>query len=320
MRGITTVTISGGTTQATDYSYNTRGEQSQVKDAATGDTWTKTYNLLGEVTGTTDPNAGASSMSYDNNGNLTSTTDADGHTISYAYDALNRKMGEYDGPSSASPPIATWAYDNSDNVAGVTDPIGQLTTETSYSGGSAYTLQQTGFNVFGESLGETLTLPAAEGALQGNYTLTRTYDATTGLPLRDSYPASPGGALPAETVTHGYEAPLFLPDGLGSNLAAYGQNITYTAFSQVYKEEIGTLANNATVTNTYDPHTGALTDSQVENSAVSTTPFDDTSYKYDPSGNITSETDARSSGSSGTVSETQCDPRRNRARDYALSP
>ncbi len=56
-------------------------------------------------------------MSYDNNGNLTSTTDADGHTISYTYDALNRKTGEYDGPSTSSPPIASWAYDNSNDAS-----------------------------------------------------------------------------------------------------------------------------------------------------------------------------------------------------------
>ena len=102
-------------------------------------------------------------MTYDANGNLASTTDARGKTISYTYDALNRKTGEYDGPSSASPQLASWVYDNSNNVSGVTDPVGQLTTETSYSGGNAYTLQQTGFNVFGESLGQTLTLPSAEG-------------------------------------------------------------------------------------------------------------------------------------------------------------
>ncbi len=300
---ITTVTITGGTTQATGYSYNTRGEQSAVTDATTGEQWTKTYNLLGDVTGSTDPNAGATSMTYDNDGNLTSTTDADGHTISYSYDALNRKTGEYDGPSTSSPPIATWAYDNSnDAVSGMTDPIGQLTTETSYNDGNAYTLQQTGFNAFGESLGETLTLPAAEGALAGSYTLTHLYSANTGLLLRDYYPASPGGgALPAETVTHGYAGVLDLPAGLGG-LAGYEQGVTYDAFFQPTQEKIGTTTNYAYVTNSYDPNTGALTDSQTENTAVSTTPYDDTSYTYDPAGNITSETDNRN----GSQSETQC--------------
>ena len=194
-------------------------------------------------------------------------------------------------------------YDNSNNVSGVTDPVGQLTTETSYSGGSAYTIQQKGFNVFGESLGETVTLPAAEGALAGSYTLTHTYTATTGLPFHDTYPATPGGgALPAETVGWTYLGGFDVPNGMGGSINSYVQNVTYTAFSQVAQEELGTTTNNAYITSTYDPNTGNLTDTQVENTAVSTTPFDDTSYKYDPAGNITAQTDTRN----GSQSETQC--------------
>ena len=302
--GITTVTITGGTSQATKYSYNHRGSLSDVKDAATGADWGKTYNLLGEVTGTTGPDTGSTSMSYDPAGNLATTTDADGHTISYTYDTLNRKTGEYDGPNASSTQIAAWVYDNSNNVAGVTNPIGQLTTETSYRDGIAYTVQQKGFNVFGEPTGETLTLPSSEGALAGSYTLLHTYLPTTGLPYKDLYPASPGGGeLPAETTTHMYATGFDLPVGLGSNLStSYEQNIDYTAFSQVGRQQIGSTSNYAYVTNTYDEHTGNLTDSQVENTAVSATPFDDTSYVYDPAGNVTSQTDTRN----GAASETQC--------------
>ena len=51
-------------------------------------------------------------MTYDANGNLLQTTDARGNTISYTYDALSRKTGEYDGASAAesaarSPPGPT---------------------------------------------------------------------------------------------------------------------------------------------------------------------------------------------------------------------
>jgi RHS repeat-associated protein len=300
---ITGVTISGGSYQATDYLYNTVGELSTIEDASTGEEWTKTYNLLGEVTGTTDPNSGATSMTYDADGNLTSTTDAADNIIDYTYDALDRKTSESSVTSSGTTELASWAYDNSnDAVSGMTDPIGQLTTETSYYNGNAYTIQQKGFNVFGESLGETVTLPAAEGTLGTSYTLANTYSSTTGLLLRTSYPASPDGAtLPAETLTYGYETGFDLPDGL-SGLAAYTQNITYNDLSQVQREEIGSTTNNAYITNTYDPNTGNLTDSQVENSSVSTTPYDDTSYTYDPAGNITAETDTRN----GSETETQC--------------
>jgi RHS repeat-associated protein len=307
--GITTVTITGGTTQATDYAYNHRGWLSGVTDAATGEQWSRTYNLLGQVTSAATPNSGTTSMSYDANGNLTGVTDAKNNPITYTYDALNRKTGEYDGPSTASPQLASWVYDNANNVAGVTNPVGHLTTETSYSGGHAYTIQQTGFNSFGESTGETVTLPAAEGALyqQNGYTLGHTYSTNAGLLLKDTYPASPGGgALPGETVTHGYETGFDLPGGLGSTLAAYGQQMNYTAFFQVAQEEIGSLANNAYVTSTYDPHTGNLTDTQVQNTTVQpSAPYDDTKYTYDPYGNLTAQTNTRTT-SGGTHAETQC--------------
>ena len=318
--GFPAVTVTGGSYQATTRGYDHRGRLATLTDAATGEQWTWSYNLLGQVTGTTDPNAGAISSSYDNNGNLTATTDADQHTISYTYDALNRKTGEYDGPTAASPLIASWVYDNSNNVTGVSNPVGHLTTENSYdSSGNAYTIQQDGFNSFGESVGQTVTIPptpataAGGGSLAGSYQLIHTYSLTTGLPLDDYYPASPGsGALPAETAGTGYCTGFDLPCTLASKLtvngqttdAAYEQNVTYTAFSQVAQQELGaaTAPDNAYVTNTYDPNTGNLSDTQVANTAVSSTPYDDTSYAYDPAGNITSQTDARN----GTQTETQC--------------
>jgi YD repeat-containing protein len=302
--GFSAVTLTGGTSQATTYSYDTRGWLSDIKDLSTGETWSRSYNQLGQIISSTDPNSGTAKMTYDADGNLTSATDADQHTITYTYDPLGRRTGEYDGTSASAPQIASWTYDNSNNaVAGMTDPVGQLTTETSTYGGNTFTFQQTGFNAFGESLGEQVTIPAAEGNLAGTYTLTHTYSTTAGLPLRDSYPASPdGGALPAETVTHTYTTGLDLPSGLSSNLAAYAQSTTYTDLLQVAQEEIGSTTNHAFVTNTYDPHTGALTDSQVTNTAVSATPFDNTSYAYDPSGNLTSQQDVRN----GTQTELQC--------------
>ncbi len=89
---------------------------------------------------------------------------------------------------------------------------------------------------------------------------------------------------------------------MSSNLSSYAQPTTYTAFSQVAQAEIGSTTNNAYITNTYDPHTGALAESKVANTAVTSTPFDDTAYSYDPSGNISSQTDVRN----GTATELQC--------------
>ncbi len=301
--GFATVSLSGGSYQATDYSYNTAGLQSAITSASTGEQWTSTYNLLGQVVSQTTPNSGTTSMTYDADGNLTSTADALGHTITYTYDALDRKTGEYDGTSSSAPQIASWTYDNSNKVAGVTDAIGQLTTSTSTYDGNTYTFQQTGFNNFGESLGETVTLPAAEGNLAGTYTLSQSYTTIAGLPSQTTYPASPdGGALPAETVTDGYTPTFDLPSTVGSNLATYTASVKWNALSQPYQETIGGSSSSTTLDSAYDPTTGNLTSTQVTNDAVSTTPYDNTTYTYDPSGNITSETDVRN----GTETELQC--------------
>lgn len=186
----------------------------------------------------------------------------------------------------------------------MTDPIGHLTAETSNDqGGNQFTIQQAGFNAFGESLGEAVTVPSDQGALQGTYTVSHTYSTTTGLPEDDLYPASPdGSALPAETVIHGYSPGFDLPNTLSSNLTGYAQNTTYTAFSQVAQEEIGSVSANAYITNTWTPHTAVLSDTQVTNTAVSATPYDDTSYGYNPDVMRTSETDVRN----GTQTELQC--------------
>jgi RHS repeat-associated protein len=106
----------------------------------------------------------------------------------------------------------------------------------------------------------------------------------------------------AGTIAHGYTPGADLPNSMVSTLGGYVPAVSYTAFYQVATQEIGSTSNNAYITSTYDPHTGALPDSQTENSAISTTPFDDTSYTYDPAGNITRQTDTRN----GTSTETQC--------------
>ena len=106
------------------------------------------------------------------------------------------------GARAASPTENAWVYDNANSVAGVTDPVGHLTTETAYWGGAAYTVQQKAFNVFGESLGETVTIPSAtEGAVLGkSCAFTHSYTTLTGLPLKDNYPLA-GGCRPRARCT-----------------------------------------------------------------------------------------------------------------------
>ncbi|MFJ7899114.1 polymorphic toxin-type HINT domain-containing protein [Streptomyces sp. NPDC096198] len=296
---------SGGTTQPTTYGFDSHGNQNTT--TADGNTWTSTYDLLGRVKAKSDPDAGDSSLQYDNNGNLTQSTDSRGKTVSFTYDALNRKTGEYDAATSgqsSSNELASWVYDNSDNaVSGMTYPLGHLTNETAYWSGAAYTTKAKGFNVFGESLGETVTIPSsAEGSTLGtSYTFQHSYTTTTGLPFRDMYPAA--GGLPVEAVGHTYSGALDLPSGLGST-SGYAQTTAYDAYGRVQQETIGMGSNEAWITNTYDPHSSRLTDQLVTRSTATPTNVDEQAYTYDPAGNITKQTSTRLGSSTST--ETQC--------------
>ncbi|GAA3907225.1 RHS repeat-associated core domain-containing protein [Streptomyces lannensis] len=298
--------VTGGTSNPITYGYDGHGKQNTV--TSKGSTWTTVYDLLGRVTSKTDPDAGTSTMLYDAAGNLTQTTDPRGKNVSYTYDVLNRKTGQYASTATAQAPgasgnqTAAWTYDNDNAVTGVTNPIGKTTNTTAYNAGNAYTTQQVGFNAFGESLGQSITIPAVHGALGGKtYTFRHTYSADTGLLYTDNYPL--GGGLPNEIAGHTYSTALDLPNGLGTPSYGYAQNTTYSAYGQVLQETLGMSTNLAYLTNTYDPHTGALTDQLVTRS---TTPakVDEQNYTYDPAGNTTKQVATRL----GTTAapETQC--------------
>jgi YD repeat-containing protein len=160
--GFTTYTITGGITQPTSYAFNAQGRATRVTDAK-GEVWSTTYNYLGQAATSSDPDSGTTGTTlYDADGQTTQSTDSTGHTLSYTYDPLGRKTGECDAPLASQSPsnqLALWVYDNSNNVTGVADAIGKLTTQTSFTSAGAFTVQETGFNVFGEPLGETYTVP-----------------------------------------------------------------------------------------------------------------------------------------------------------------
>ncbi|MEU5314946.1 polymorphic toxin-type HINT domain-containing protein [Streptomyces sp. NPDC021562] len=305
--------LTGGATTATTYGYDGHNQQSTTTDAK-NQVWTNTYDLMGEVLSKTDPTAGTSYMTYDADGNLLQTQDSRGQYVSYTYDALDRKTGQYAAAtanqvayaSTTSPgnQTAAWVYDNSDTaISGMTYPVGHVTTATSYSGGYAYVQQAVNFNVFGESLGEETIIPsAAQGSVLGKtWKITHSYTSVNGLLWTDGYAL--GGGLPAEVVTHGYnnddEA-----DGLATTAYSYVQSTAYSAYNQVAQVQLGSASSYATVTDAYDAHTGDLTDQLVTRSTTSPASVDETAYKYDLSGNITRQTETRSGSS--TMAETQC--------------
>ena len=103
----------------TKYGYNAAGQNTSISDA-NGNAWTYTYNLLGQQTQVTDPGtgtagssgqAGTSKYTYDPDGNVMSVTDPMGNVITYAYDALNRKIAEYNDTTGTPVKVASWLYD-----------------------------------------------------------------------------------------------------------------------------------------------------------------------------------------------------------------
>ncbi|WP_316529305.1 RHS repeat domain-containing protein [Kitasatospora brasiliensis] len=297
-------TVSGGTSQAITYGFDGHGKQNTV--TAAGSTWTSTYNLLGQVTAKNDPDAGASTMQYDAGGNLAQSTDSRAKTVSYTYDKLNRKTASFAAPltsQSDTTRLASWVYDNDNAVAGVTNPIGHATTSTSYANGAAYTKQSAGFNVFGASFGDTVTIPAVEGAELGgkSYVFSHTYLTNTGLPYTDTYPT--GNGLSAEAVQYTYTPKFDLPSGLAAGNYTYAQETAYDAWSRVSQSQIGSPGSFGVIQNSYDIHTGRLSDRLVQRGTTGTpTDVDRQHYDYDPAGNATRQVSTRL----GATSETQC--------------
>jgi RHS repeat-associated protein len=313
--------ITGGTTTTTTYGYDGRGNQNSTTDT-NGNAWTSTYNLLGQVTAKTDPDAGTSTLTYDAAGNLTQSTDARGKSTSSTYDELGRKTASYASTTAAQVAFgatganqtAKWVYDNSDSATtGLTlaDPIGHVTTATSYSGAGAYVTQSKGFTAFGASLGETITIPATENAsLAGTYSFTHSYLANNGIPYRDTSPANTAAGLPAETITHGYTGALDEPTGLTGSIGVtgygYTSDVSYDAYGRIGQTTLGSSAATgmAYLTNTWNPHTGLLSDQLVSGSLNSPTSLDEHAYTYDLSGNTTKDVETRHA--STATSETQC--------------
>jgi len=299
--------LAGGAAVTTTYGYDEHGNQSTTKDQD-GQTWTSSYNLLGQIYQKQDPTTGTTTLAYDADGNLLQSLDARTDYVSYAYDKLGRKTAEYAsqddathqtaGPSGTE--IAAWVYDNSNHLASSgTDSNGHVTTEYSYANGQTYTTQYEGFNAFGESSEEAYTFPSTVTGLSGTYYIAHNYTTYLGLPASTVYP--PAGGLGLETVSYTYTSGLELLSGVNGT-SGYAQSTSYDAWGRVVREIIGSAANGeTTVKNTYDPHTGALSDELVTNATGN---IDETSYKTDLSGNITRQVEERNNSTS--AEETQC--------------
>jgi RHS repeat-associated protein len=271
----------------TSYTYTPAQQLATITDAA-GNQWSYSYDLLGDQTSQTDPDAGTSSSTYDAAGQLMSVTDARGDTISYTYDGDGRKTGEYDTTGGAAEnsgdEIASWTYD--------TLKKGMLTSSSSYYGGQAYTESVVGYNSYGLPTGTETIIPSAQGALAGTYETGYTYDPDT-MSLATSYDAAAGG-LPAETVDYGYDT-AGDPVSMGSSIWSYVTTLTHTEYGQPLEYTLGPNSTAVYVTDSYDQQTQRLSGSQIV-TGVNNATVDSTGYTYDNVGNVLSESDTPSGG------------------------
>ncbi|MEV4722274.1 RHS repeat-associated core domain-containing protein [Micromonospora humida] len=297
--------LTGGTTTATSYGYDARGNQASLTNSA-GTTWNSRSDLLARVIEKTDPDAGTSTMKYDGAGNLTQTTDSRNKTVSFTYDSINRKTGTFAAPlsgQSSSNELASWVYDN-DNAAvpNMDNPKGKPTTVTAYRNSAAYITQYKGFNAFGASTGETITIPAVEGLLGNTYTFGHAYLGVTGQPYSNTFPAK--GGLPSETVTYAYTGALELPTTAGSLLGTYANATYYDAWGRMTGGRINASSSQATIINAYDDHNSRLKTQKITKTTTTTKDVAHKEYEYDLFGNITKQIDTRYEPA--TTAETQC--------------
>lgn len=297
----------------TRYTYSPAGQVSTISDTA-GNTWSYTYDLLGQKKSQTDPNTGTSTFDkYDVLGNLQQVTDPRGQVLSYAYDWDNRLTAEYSGAWSATPDPATQL------ISRLYDTLakGYPTSSTRYVGGasgSAYTEAVTGYNTAYQPLGSTLTIPAADGfpaagqttaPTSGTVTYTTTADYTPTIGLLSSAHYKADGNLPAETVNYGYTQNGNL-DGFGgaislSNLPSYLDTTAHDPFGRVLQANYGPTGKELATFAQYDATTGRTTQTS-SMLQTSTTALDVVNYRYNQAGEVTATDDLQNN----TTHDTQC--------------
>ncbi|MFY1674294.1 RHS repeat-associated core domain-containing protein [Plantactinospora sp. WMMB334] len=276
-----------GAYDATTYGYDRFGRLSEIRDPA-GNTWRYGYDLRGRVTSTSDPDRGTTTTRHDDGNRVVSATDSRGQTVAHTYDELGRPTTLRNG-SVTGTILAGWTYD--------TLKLGLPTSSTRYIGSDAYVTAVNGYNVRYQPTGTTYTIPAREGALAGTYIFGATYTANTGLPRTNSYPSK--GGLPAETVTYGYDG-LDMPVSV-TGLARYLQSTTYTEYGEPLRQTLGAFGKEIYRTLSYEEGTRRLA-RVVTDRLLPPNRVDDTSYRYDPAGNILQIKSVEQS----TVTDNQC--------------
>ncbi|WP_329410362.1 polymorphic toxin-type HINT domain-containing protein [Streptomyces sp. NBC_00704] len=269
---------------ATSYGYSPRGELTKVTDPA-GNGWTWTYDLMGRLTDTIDPDKGAGHNDYDDRSHVTSTRDGRGTVLAYVYDGLGRKTELRDN-SATGALRAKWVYDT------VTGAKGHLASSSRFSGTQEYKSSVVSYDRQYRPLRSSVTIPSSEGDLQGTYLSTTAYNAS-GTVQSIGYPKA--GALAANTVTHTYEDHTLRPIGVSGPLNLKSST-SYSLTGKPLQYAMSANGGKTTLeTDTYHWGTQRLETSRVDRQDVTGVDQFNT-YKYDEAGNVLSVSDTSRSG------------------------
>ena len=271
----------------TEYAYDFRGSRKSAKDPK-GNTTNYDYDTLKRLTTVTQPGSIATNFGYTASDNLTTVTDANGNSTTYNYDDRGR-VYQVISPDTGT---TTYTYDPGGNITGKTDAKG---VTIAYQYDAANRLTKIDFPT------DTDILYAYDDCLNGKGRLCTMTDASG----TTAYEYTPKGQVKKETKTIDsiqYVTQYTYDQNGNMKTMTYpsGKVITYN-----YANDRATSVLNgatAVATNiTYKPfggmsaitygngQTGSLTyDTQYHLATLTTGTFQNLTYGYDNSGNITS--------------------------------
>ncbi|MFF5564526.1 RHS repeat-associated core domain-containing protein [Streptomyces sp. NPDC012623] len=258
------------TSQTVKYGYDKRGLLEKVTDPA-GNVRAFSYDARGRETLSDDPDSGTLRTTYDSLDRALTTTDARGVTLKVAYDELGRRTSLSQGDKV----LSEWKYD--------TVAKGEISESLRYVDGNAYVQRITGYTDDYQPTKVEVTVPESEGALAGTYSVGYAYDALTGLPTALNQPVL--GDVPAERVVTRYGGD-DQPQGLTAGSRVLVNSTAYDPFGRPLRTEYNDAARRLYRSVSYDEHTGELLRTTTDRT-LAPSRVDDTTYDYDPAGNVT---------------------------------
>lgn len=267
------------------FTYDSRGQLTKAQQDD-GTAWSWKYDTIGRVVEATDPDTGTTKSTYDDLNRPVTATDARGKTVWTGYDILSRPTLTREN-SSVGKLLGAYSYDQAGGGIGM--PYTALRyTDT----GDAAQTMISGYTSDYQPTVSSTALPqdlADQYGLAHRYTYAQTY-TDTGLPHSTRLPAV--GTLPAEELITRYNE-----EGLAETVSGhdwYGSQTLYSPYGQVLRSTMGDNPYRVWSTASYDEASGELTSAQTwreqtgGSGAVTGNKVSDTSYSYDPAGNITS--------------------------------